>query len=168
MRSVLWHCWLGGRKGIRPVKTWVVRYWHGYLSGARCRWFAWLSSWCQWHLIICGTSKIQNGLPFWCQLTHVVLVLKRPLNGCSSSRGLSCCRADSVEALKESKHWYQVGHLPLNLILSWSADSWSLKEGMLLFSPVELKFGCRADWPVMLCSCKMLVASCMQISVVDV
>ena len=21
--SVLWHCWLGGRKGIRPVKNWV-------------------------------------------------------------------------------------------------------------------------------------------------
>jgi len=30
--SVLWRCWLGGRKGIRPVKNW-----RGYLSGARCR-----------------------------------------------------------------------------------------------------------------------------------
>ena len=35
--SVLWCCWLGGRKGIRPVKNRVVGYWHGYLSGARCR-----------------------------------------------------------------------------------------------------------------------------------
>jgi len=35
--SVLWCCRLGSRKGIRPVKTWVVGYWHGYLSGARCR-----------------------------------------------------------------------------------------------------------------------------------
>jgi len=35
--SVLWRCWLGGRKGIRPVKNWVVGYWRGYLSGARCR-----------------------------------------------------------------------------------------------------------------------------------
>jgi len=36
--SVLWRCWLGGRKGIRPVKNWEVRCWHGYLSGgARCR-----------------------------------------------------------------------------------------------------------------------------------
>jgi len=34
--SVLWRCWLGGRKCIRPVKT-VVGCWHGYLSGARCR-----------------------------------------------------------------------------------------------------------------------------------
>ena len=35
--SVLWRCWLGGRKGIRPVKNWVVRCWRCYLSGARCR-----------------------------------------------------------------------------------------------------------------------------------
>jgi len=35
--SVLWRCWLGGRKGIRPVKNWVVRCWCGYLSGTRCR-----------------------------------------------------------------------------------------------------------------------------------
>ena len=35
--SVLWHCWLGGRKGIQPVKNWVVGCWRSYLSGARCR-----------------------------------------------------------------------------------------------------------------------------------
>ena len=35
--SVLWCCWLGGRKGIRRVKNWVVGCWRGYLSGARCR-----------------------------------------------------------------------------------------------------------------------------------
>ena len=34
--SVLWHCWLGVRKSIWPV----VGYWHGYLSGMWCRWFA--------------------------------------------------------------------------------------------------------------------------------
>ena len=34
---MLWRCCLGSRKGIRPVKNWVVRCWHGYLSGARCR-----------------------------------------------------------------------------------------------------------------------------------
>jgi len=37
--SVLWRCWLGGRKGIRPVKNWVIECWHGYLPQARC-WFA--------------------------------------------------------------------------------------------------------------------------------
>ena len=35
--SVLWRCWLGGRKGTWPVKNWVVGCWHGCLSGARCR-----------------------------------------------------------------------------------------------------------------------------------
>ena len=30
--SVLWGCWLGDRKGIRPVKNWVVGCWRGYLS----------------------------------------------------------------------------------------------------------------------------------------
>jgi len=35
---VLWHCWLVGRKGIRPVKkNRVVGCWRGYLSGARCK-----------------------------------------------------------------------------------------------------------------------------------
>ena len=37
--SVPWCCWFGGRKGIRPVKNWVVGWWRGYLSGARC-WLA--------------------------------------------------------------------------------------------------------------------------------
>jgi len=39
------------------------------------------SSWCHFHPIISCFSKIQNGLPFWCRLTQVVLE-KRPLNIC--------------------------------------------------------------------------------------
>ena len=39
MPSVLWCCWLGSRKGIRPI-NWVVRYWRGYLSAVTCKWFA--------------------------------------------------------------------------------------------------------------------------------
>jgi len=35
--SVLWRCWLGGRKGTRPVKNWALGCWRGYLSGARYR-----------------------------------------------------------------------------------------------------------------------------------
>jgi len=30
--SVLWHCWLGGRKGTRPVKNWVVGCWRGCMG----------------------------------------------------------------------------------------------------------------------------------------
>jgi len=29
LSSVLWRCWLGGRKGIRPIKNWVVGCWRG-------------------------------------------------------------------------------------------------------------------------------------------
>jgi len=46
------------------------------------------SSWCHHHPIISCTSKIQNGLPFWCWLPMVVLE-KTPLNGCSSSSSSS-------------------------------------------------------------------------------
>ena len=79
---MLWCCWLGSRKGIRPVKK---------LSGGVLAWLSvwrevqmiciW-SSWCHCHPVISCSSKIQNGLPFWCRLTQVVLE-KRPLNGCS-------------------------------------------------------------------------------------
>ena len=46
------------------------------------------SSWCHCYPIIFCSSKIQNSLPFWCQLTQVVLE-KRLLNGCSSSSSSS-------------------------------------------------------------------------------
>ena len=38
--SVLWHCWLGIRKSIQPVKNWMMRCWCGFLNGARWRLFA--------------------------------------------------------------------------------------------------------------------------------
>jgi len=28
---------VGGRKGIRPVKNWLVGCWHGCVSGSSCR-----------------------------------------------------------------------------------------------------------------------------------
>ena len=78
---VLWHCWLGGRKGIRPVKIWSdeVLAWLSVWSKVQiiCIWF----SWCHCHPIISCFSKIQNGLSFWYRPTQVVLE-KRPLNVC--------------------------------------------------------------------------------------
>ena len=53
---MLWHCRLGIRKSIRPVKNWVMRCLCGYLSGVRCRLFA-CSSWCH------GIPKPHNLLP---------------------------------------------------------------------------------------------------------
>ena len=74
--SVLWRCWLGGRKGIRPVKNWVVRCWHACLSGAMFR-----PSWCHCHLLSFVSVKSRLVLPFWYRPTRVVLG-KGPLNGC--------------------------------------------------------------------------------------
>jgi len=31
---------VGWQEGHLACKNWVVRYWHSYLSGARCKWFA--------------------------------------------------------------------------------------------------------------------------------
>ena len=78
--SVLWCCWLGGRKGIRPVKNGVVGCWCGYLSGARVQTCIW-PSWCHCHTLSLATVKSRLVIPFWYWLTRVVPG-KGPLNGC--------------------------------------------------------------------------------------
>ena len=81
--SVLWRCWIGGRKGIWPVKT---EWWGTGVVSVRsevqmiCTW----SSWCHCHPIISCCSKIQNGLPFWCRLTRLSWKKGR-LNRCNGS-----------------------------------------------------------------------------------
>jgi len=78
--SVLRHCWLGGRKGVRPVKK---------LSSEV---LAWLSVWsevqtCIWpsrfhcHSLSLASVKSRLVLPFWYRLTWVVPD-KGPLNVC--------------------------------------------------------------------------------------
>ena len=80
---MLWRCWLGGRKGIRPVKNRVVGYWCGYLSGARCRLAYGPAD--ATHSLSLAPVKSRLFLPFWYPLTQVVLE-KRPLNGSSKVR----------------------------------------------------------------------------------
>ena len=83
--SVLWRCWLGGRKGVRPVKN---------LSGVILAWLSvWSemqtcirSRWCHCHSQSLAPVKSRLVLPFWYRLTWVVLG-KGPLNGCVCS----CC-----------------------------------------------------------------------------
>ena len=70
--SVLWRCWLGSRKGIQPVKNWVVGCWRGYLSRAS------LSevqtcirlSWCHCHSLSLASVKSRLVLSFWYRLTR--------------------------------------------------------------------------------------------------
>ena len=53
------------------IYSWLIlymlRYWRGYLSEMICI----LSSWCHCHPMMSCSSKIQNGLPFWCRLTRL-------------------------------------------------------------------------------------------------
>jgi len=77
---VLWCSWLGGRKGIRPVKNWAVGCWHGYLSGAKCRVAYSPADATATHCLF-ASVKSRLALPLWYRLTRVVPD-KGPLNGC--------------------------------------------------------------------------------------
>jgi len=61
--SMLWCCLLGGRKGIRPVKNWVVGCWCGYVSGSRCRLH--MAQLMPLSLTISCSSKFRLVLPSW-------------------------------------------------------------------------------------------------------
>ena len=65
--SMLWHCWVGGRKGIQPVKNWVVGCWRCYVSDFH------MAQLMPLPLIISCSSKSRLVLLFWCQLTRVIL-----------------------------------------------------------------------------------------------
>ena len=76
MRSVLWHCWLGIRKRIRPIKKWVIRW----------------SVWSEVQIVCISTSwchcipKLHHLLPHLNPvLAYQVVLEKRPFNGYSSS-----------------------------------------------------------------------------------
>ena len=83
---MLWCCWLGGGKGIRPVKT---EWWDAGVviclgRGADLR----KSQLMPLPLTVSCFSKIQIGLPFWYRLTRVVLD-KGLLNVCVCSCAVS-------------------------------------------------------------------------------
>ena len=68
--SVLWRCWLGGRKGIRPVKklSSEVLAWLSVWSEVQtCIW----PSWCHCHSLSLAPVKSRLVLPFWYRLTRV-------------------------------------------------------------------------------------------------
>ena len=80
MPSVLWRCWLGGRKGILPVKkqSGGVLVWLSVWSEVQtCIW----PSWCHCHSLSLASGKSRLVLPFWYRLTWVVPE-KGPLDGC--------------------------------------------------------------------------------------
>ena len=78
--SVLWCCWLGGRKGIRPVKKlsgWVGARMAVWSEVQTCIW----PSWCHCHSLSIASVKSRLVLPFWYRPIRVVPDTG-PLNGC--------------------------------------------------------------------------------------
>ena len=76
--SVLWCCWLGGRKGIRPVVGSGVLAWLSVWREVQtCIW----PSWCHCHSLSLASVKSRLVSLFWYRLTRVVPD-KGPLNGC--------------------------------------------------------------------------------------
>jgi len=74
----------GRQEGHPACKNWVVRYWHGYLSGARCKLFAYGPGY--------ATATPSSLAPVKEWFTFLVLAYpgcpgKRPLNRCSSGSG---------------------------------------------------------------------------------
>ena len=78
--SVLWRCWLGSWKGIRPLRNFVVGCWHVCLERDADLYTAQLMP---LPLTVSCFSKIQTGFTFLvpAQLTRVVPD-RRPLNVC--------------------------------------------------------------------------------------
>ena len=77
--SVPWPCWFCSRKGIRPVKNWVVRCWHGYLSGLSAELHR--AQLMPLPLTVSCFSKIQIGFTFLVP-AYPGNPGKGPLNGC--------------------------------------------------------------------------------------
>ena len=96
MPSVLWCCWLGGRKGTRPVKNLsggVLARLSVWSEVQTCTW----SSWCHCHSLSLASVKSRLVLPFWYLLTWVVPE-KGPLNGrvCVCLKFLAHSTADTL------------------------------------------------------------------------
>ena len=64
--SVLWRCWLGGRKGIQPVENRVVGCWwlSVWSEVQTCIWLRW----CHCHSLSLAPVKSRLVLPFWYRL----------------------------------------------------------------------------------------------------
>ena len=90
--SVLWCCWLGGWKGIWPVKNWsggMLVWLSVWIEVQTCIW----PSWCQSHSLSLASVKSRLVLPFWYGLTWVVPE-KGPLNGCVCVIYFHCCTTE--------------------------------------------------------------------------
>jgi len=80
--SVLWRCWLDGRKDIWPVKKLSGGVWAWLSVWSKVQMICMWSKWCHCHPIISCFVKTQNGYLFRSGLP-MLSWKKRLLNGCS-------------------------------------------------------------------------------------
>jgi len=79
-------------------------------------------SWCDCHPITSCSSKIQNGLPFWCRLTQVVwkvvvVVVTAVFRMKKGERGLAgSCRFSSSACSEDSKKKLRPSRYPPNVV----------------------------------------------------
>jgi len=64
---------VGYRKSIQRIKNWVMRCWCGYLSGVKCKWFAYGPADVTATLLSLALLKSWTVLPFWYHRIQVVL-----------------------------------------------------------------------------------------------
>ena len=138
--SVLWRCWLGGGKGIWPVKK---------LSGGMLAWLFVRSyvqtciwpSWCHSHSLSLASVKSRLVLPFWYRLTWIVPD-KGPLNGCVCMfLWYVCKKACLVHKMTLVSH---NGRQPWHTLTRWHAAS--LEYQTTLWSCIS-HFPVLAGWP---------------------
>jgi len=152
MPSVLWHCWLGVRKSIRPIENSVMAY--SMVNCLEC-------GANDLHMvqlmplppIISCFSKIQNGQRFWCRLTQVVLK-KRPLNVrvcvCVCARVCACVKHTFAFSVFTLLVGWQEGHLACK-ILSGGVLAW-----LSVWGKVEI-----CIWPIW-CHCHSLTLASLK------
>ena len=106
--SVLWHCWLGDRKGIRPVKNWMLVCWWWWIDWSFARLiapvvqlsppppssFALPAKWvCQMSLFIDMPTKSLQGCWWWPSADldfRYVRFRVQPTSGGLSVHGVVC------------------------------------------------------------------------------
>jgi len=118
---------LVGRQEEHPAcKNQVVRYWHGYLSEARCIWFAYGPADATATPSSLAPIKSRMVLPFLCRLTQVVV--KRPLNGCSISSYLPVCHFSATAVLTGRQKGHLACKIPVPVVPDGSVSSTGFGE----------------------------------------
>ena len=105
---MLWRCWLGDRKGIRPVKNLsggVLAWLPVWSEVQTCIWPSWYHS----HSLSLAPVKSRLVLPFWYQLTRVVPD-KGPLTGCMLLNCSLLHRRHTVSNITDLTIWILDGH----------------------------------------------------------